>query len=808
MFSIFNKNKRNLKKLKSEVSKIKAFENKHSQLSDSEIREQFLSYKNTEINLDKILPEIFSLVKEATKRTLGFNTYDVQLKGGIVLHQGNIAEMKTGEGKTLIAVAPASLNALKHSVNIVTVNDYLAERDANIMRPIYEFLGLSVGIVTARTFEKQAEYEKDIVYVTNSELTFDYLRDNLVHIKEEQVLNKKYFAIIDEVDSILIDEARNPLIISDNVEGHNVEHYMKAFEIAQQLEKGEEIKDKHGKVESIKGDFITDIKNKGIFLTEQGITKVEKLLNIKNLYDKEHVFFSHFITQSLVAMYSYTKDVDYIVREDQVFIIDENTGRVSEGRRYSEGLHQAIETKEGLEPKPESQTVASTSYQNFFKLFDKIAGMTGTAQTEATEFWEIYKLEVISIPTHKPIQRKDLSDLIFFSEKEKLEAILEKVISLNSEGQPVLIGTTSIEKSEQLHELFVKNKIKHEILNAKNHYREAEIIQLAGQKGAITIATNMAGRGVDIKVPEESLALGGLYIIGSERHPSRRIDNQLRGRSGRQGDVGTTQFYLSLEDELLLKFGGDKIQAISKFLKPTYGECIESSLLSKTIEKSQKKIEQMHYEYRKNIVEYDNVNNEQRKVIYDIRQQILEKRFNIDEKTENYLNEYMNNVAFKIISEADNKPEEVKNLSIDFMRNTFFIDTVDFFRNLNDEELDNLSNILSSILVDSFMDNINKVNLQAERVSELRRYILLQILDKSWKEHLHQLDILSTGIGLRGYNQKDPLIEYKKESYNMFQELMENIKNEYIETLYKLYFHTEREEDFEENNNIITNEDA
>jgi preprotein translocase subunit SecA len=781
--NIFNSNNRKVNKLKKRVEKIKVYENTITEYSDEELKDYFKNLKEPE------LEEVFAIVKEATKRTLGFITHDVQLIGGIVLSEGNIPEMKTGEGKTLVAVAPAIYNSFFGKVHIITVNDYLAKRDAESMKAIYDYLGIDIGIVTSTTINKKEEYNKKIIYVTNSEIAFDYLRDNLALELEQQVLSNTFdYAIVDEVDSILIDEARSPLIISGLMEKKDNLLYKNANNIALSLTKGEEIKDKQGKIESMTGHFIIDEKSKNIYLTEEGIDFVEKELKIENLYEEDkNILFGHALNQSLIAHYCYVKDVDYIVKGEEVLIIDDNTGRISEGRRFSEGLHQAIEAKEHLEPKEENQTVASITYQNFFKKYKKLSGMTGTAQTEAVEFYEIYKLDVISIPTNKPMQRKDLKDIVYFSEKEKFNAIIENVLKINKTGQPILIGTTSIDKSEKIHLLLKEHNIKHEILNAKNHEREAEIISKAGELGSITIATNMAGRGVDIKIPKESLEKGGLYIIGSERHPSRRIDNQLRGRAGRQGDIGTSQFYLSLEDELLVKFGGEKIKTLTKILKLEEGESIESSMLNRAIENSQKQIEELHFEYRKNVVKYDDVNNEQRKVIYDIRQSILEKKFNIEEKTEEYIKEVSEYILMEIESLSEYNEDLEKELIINIFKDRYNIDVKNFVEtNYKENYNETKKDLIPKIIITILEQKREMVEMPIEEFINIKRILLLQILDKEWKEHLHQLDLLSTGIGLRQYNQKDPVIEYKKESYHLFTTLIKKIKEEYVESLNRL----------------------
>jgi preprotein translocase subunit SecA len=605
------KNDRELKKYFAKVKKINELEPKYEKLSDEELKEEFNKVKtnilkeikegaNEQETLNKYLFDVFAMVREASKRVLGMRHYDVQLVGGMVLHDGKIAEMKTGEGKTLVATLPVVLNAiLGKGVHVVTVNDYLAKRDATQMGELYKFFGFTTGVVVSGMdeSEKKKAYEADITYGTNSEFGFDYLRDNMVFDINDKVQRGHYFAIIDEVDSILIDEARTPLIISGPA-NKRVEDYIKADKVAKALEVG-----KH---------FTIDEKDRVVLLTEEGIKKAEELFGVENLYTPENAILAHHLDQALKANYLFKEGKDYIVRKGEVLIIDEFTGRISEGRRFSEGLHQALEAKEGVEIQEESQTFAETTYQNYFRLYEKLAGMTGTAQTEATEFLEIYGLEVISIPTNKPIARKDLNDLVYKTEEEKFEAVVKKVKELHQKGQPVLIGTTSVSKSEYLSKLLKKANIPHNVLNAKHHEKEAEIIARAGQKGAVTVATNMAGRGVDIKIDDEVRELGGLYIIGTERHESRRIDNQLRGRSGRQGDPGVSQFYLSLEDDLLRIFGSDRIKNIMDRLGIERGEHIDSKIVTRAIENAQKKVETMHFEARKHILKYDDVANEKK----------------------------------------------------------------------------------------------------------------------------------------------------------------------------------------------------
>ncbi|MCW8838495.1 MAG: preprotein translocase subunit SecA, partial [Thiovulaceae bacterium] len=628
-------NDRELKKYKKRVQEINSLESKYKEQDDDALKNSFnelkQSVQNGEKTLDDVLIDSFAITREASVRTLGMRHFDVQLIGGMVLHEGRIAEMKTGEGKTLVATLAITLNAMTgKGVHLVTVNDYLAKRDGTEMGALYEFLGFSVGIILEDMHDpevKSKAYDADITYGTNNEFGFDYLRDNMSYSIDQMVQKRGHnFVIVDEVDSILIDEARTPLIISGPV-NKTMEDYHIANGIALKLEK-----DEH---------FTVDEKDKVILITEEGITKAEELFKVENLYSAENSSLPHALDQALKANYLFEKDVDYVVNDGEVVIVDEFTGRLSEGRRFSEGLHQALEAKEGVDIKEETQTLADITFQNYFRMYDKLSGMTGTAETEATEFSQIYNLDVVSIPTNIPIARKDLNDLIYKTEIEKFDSVIKKVKELGKVGQPILIGTASIEKSETLHEILKKEKIAHTVLNAKNHEQEGEIIKNAGAKGAVTIATNMAGRGVDIKVSDEVKALGGLYIVGTERHENRRIDNQLRGRSGRQGDAGCTQFYLSLEDNLLRIFGSDKIKSIMERLGVEDGEYIESKMVTRAVEKAQKKVENMHYEGRKQIVEYDDVANEQRKIVYKFRNQLLNPEFNIFQKIDEIRAEYV-----------------------------------------------------------------------------------------------------------------------------------------------------------------------
>ncbi len=783
---IGTRNDRWIKQYKKKVLAINALEPTYEKMSDIELQNAFEELKkrvrSTEKDLQEktlleVLPESFAITREASKRILKMRHFDVQLIGGMVLNDGKIAEMKTGEGKTLVATLAVALNALKgESVFVVTVNDYLAHRDSKEMEPLYHFLGYSVGTITAsvRDDDERLEiYSKDIVYGTNNEFGFDYLRDNMKYSLEHKVQKSHAFAIVDEVDSILIDEARTPLIISGPVD-RRMENYNKADEVAKSMQ--------------VEIDFTIDEKNRAILITEEGIKKAENLFGVDNLYKIENAALSHHLDQALKANYLFFIDKDYIVANNEVVIVDEFTGRLSEGRRFSEGLHQALEAKEGVSIKEESQTLADITFQNYFRMFSKLAGMTGTAQTEATEFLEIYNLEVVSIPTNLAIKRKDLNDLIYKSEKEKFDAVILKIKELHDKGQPVLVGTASIEKSETLHALLKKERIPHTVLNAKQHTKEAEIIKDAGLKGAVTIATNMAGRGVDIKLTDEIKELGGLYIIGTERHESRRIDNQLRGRSGRQGDPGTSQFYLSLEDNLLRIFGSDRIKGVMEKLGLKDGEHIESKLVTRAVENAQKKVENLHFESRKHLLEYDDVANEQRKSVYKFRDELLDANYDISAKiAEN--REYALHQIFSKLKAFDHQ-----NLSEEELLGLKNILKEDFNAHVSLEDLKKASPIESFVAEKLKSDYENKMKvLDSEQRSRIERIVYLQILDNAWREHLYTMDNLKTGINLRGYNQKDPLVEYKKESYNLFLEFIEDIKMEAIKTFSKIQFENEQD---------------
>ncbi|EAH7629979.1 preprotein translocase subunit SecA [Campylobacter jejuni] len=789
------KNDREVKKYFKRVAQINALEGKYQNLSDDELKAEFAKFKEQilsgEKNENDILNDVFAIVRETSKRTLNMRHFDVQLIGGMVLHDGKIAEMKTGEGKTLVATLPVVLNAMSgKGVHVVTVNDYLAKRDAEQMSAIYNFLGFSVGVILSSQnsdIEHKQAYDCDITYGTNNEFGFDYLRDNMKFSKAEKVQREHNFVIVDEVDSILIDEARTPLIISGPT-NRTLDGYIKANEVAKQMQKGEAVLPP----EKPEGDFVVDEKNRSVLITEAGIAKAEKLFGVENLYSLDNAILAHQLDQALKAHNLFEKDVHYVLRNNEVIIVDEFTGRLSEGRRFSEGLHQALEAKENVKIQEESQTLADITFQNYFRMYNKLAGMTGTAQTEATEFSQIYSLDVISIPTNIPIKRQDKDDLIYKTQNEKFKAVIEEIKKANAKGQPVLVGTASIERSEVFHNMLVKEKIPHHVLNAKNHEQEALIIQDAGKKGAVTIATNMAGRGVDIKIDDEIRALGGLYIIGTERHESRRIDNQLRGRAGRQGDPGISRFYLSLEDNLLRIFGGDRIKSIMDRLGIEEGESIESRIVTRAVENAQKKVESLHFESRKHLLEYDDVANEQRKTIYRYRNELLDENYDIRAKISQNIAEYSANVMNDYMLDESGSNVNFENLKAKIL--------YECSTQISEKDFENLSVIemqdkLSQILENSY--NEKMLRLEIKELRNIERILYLQVLDNAWREHLYQMDILKTGIGLRGYNQKDPLVEYKKESYNLFLELVNRIKFDSIKLLFSVQFNQEEAQNLE-----------
>ena len=792
------KNDREVKKYIKRVAQINALEPTYEKMSDDELKIKFNEFKaqvvEEKVTLDQILNDVFALVREASKRVLKMRHFDVQLIGGMVLNEGRIAEMKTGEGKTLVATLPVILNAMSgKGVHVVTVNDYLAKRDATQMGELYNFLGLSVDVILSGGYDdevRQAAYNADITYGTNSEFGFDYLRDNMKFEAGQKVQRGHNFVIVDEVDSILIDEARTPLIISGPT-NRTLDGYIRADQVAKQLTRGTPA-DPNVPGSKPTGDFIVDEKNRTIMITEAGISKAEKLFGVENLYNLENAVLSHHLDQALKAHNLFEKDVHYVVKDGEVVIVDEFTGRLSEGRRFSEGLHQALEAKEGVKIQEESQTLADTTYQNYFRMYKKLAGMTGTAQTEATEFSQIYNLEVISIPTNVPVIRIDQNDLIYKTQNEKFKAVIDEVKKAHEKGQPVLVGTASIERSEVLHEMLKKAGIPHSVLNAKNHEKEAEIIAQAGVKGAVTIATNMAGRGVDIRINDEVRNLGGLYIIGTERHESRRIDNQLRGRAGRQGDPGMSRFYLSLEDNLLRIFGSDRIKAIMDRLGIDEGESIESRMVTRAVENAQKKVESLHFEARKHLLEYDDVANEQRKTIYKYRDELLDKNYDMSEKIAQNRVEYATNLL-------DTAEIFHGGLKDDFdIKNLCSIILADCGEEIDESELKGLEynelvEKIAQILEVRYNEKMSVLN--EEQRKDIEKILYLQVLDNAWREHLYQMDILKTGIGLRGYNQKDPLVEYKKESYNLFMELVGRLKTESVKTLQIVRFKSREEQE-------------
>lgn len=721
--------------------------------------------------LDEILPEAFAVCREASKRVLGMRHFDVQLMGGICLHKGSIAEMRTGEGKTLVATLAVYLNALSgKGVHVVTVNDYLATRDSEQMGRLYNFLGLSTGLIVANLDynERKAAYASDVTYGTNNEFGFDYLRDNMVSDVSQMVQRPLNYAIVDEVDSILIDEARTPLIIS-GPGNRSTDNYYKLAKIVPQLKKEE--------------DYTIDEKQKTIAPTDSGIEKVEKMLGVENLYDAENIELNHLLGASLRAHAMMHRDTDYVVKDGEVVIVDEFTGRLMFGRRYSDGLHQAIEAKEGLKVERESQTLASITFQNYFRMYEKLSGMTGTAKTEEKEFNDIYGLEVIPIPPNRPLIREDLPDQIFKTKAAKYRAVVRNAVERHKLGQPILIGTTSITQSEELSDMLLRAGIPHKVLNAKHHEQEAEIVADAGQMGMVTIATNMAGRGTDITLGEGVPELGGLAILGTERHESRRIDNQLRGRAGRQGDPGSSQFFLSLEDDLMRIFGADNISGIMDKLGMEEDEPIEHSLITKSIERAQKKVEDHNYNIRKYILEYDDVMNQQREVLYEQRRRILGNeslRDTIDEMIDRLVTDSVN-------AYADEKlyPEEWDYEGLFKHLNQYFLtEEVLSAQDMEEYSRQELDERLHEIAHSEYQDRVNL--LGDAMFSELERAIMLRVVDSKWMEHLDNMDMLREGIGLRAYGQKNPLVEYKFEAYDMFQRMIDAIQDETIMALYKI----------------------
>jgi preprotein translocase subunit SecA len=807
------------------VYEVNSFEPQMRKLSDVELRNKTTEFKSRiakmieegfEENqaLDAILPEAFAVVREAALRVIGLRPYDVQIIGGIVLHQGKIAEMKTGEGKTLVATMPVYLNALLgKGVHVVTVNDYLAKRDAEWMGKVYRFLGLTVGCIQQDmdNEERQKEYNCDITYGQNNEFGFDYLRDNMKYRIEDMVQRGHYFALVDEVDSILIDEARTPLIISGPSE-ERIDKYYTANTIIPRLQNEK--------------DYTVDEKQKTATLTEEGIAKCEKLLNLENLYDPANIEILHCLNQALVAHKLYHKDVDYMVQDGEVLIVDEFTGRVMPGRRWSDGLHQAIEAKEGVKIQQENQTLATITFQNYFRLYKKLAGMTGTADTEAAEFDKIYKLDVVVIPTYKPMIRIDHPDVIYRTEEEKWEAAAEEIANLHKKGQPVLVGTVSIEKSEKMSSLLKKRGIPHVVLNAKYHAKEAEIVAQAGRKGAVTIATNMAGRGTDIllggnpeglartkadpetqpeeyskqlsifreiyeKEHSEVVAVGGLHILGTERHESRRIDNQLRGRAGRQGDPGSSRFYLSLEDDLMRLFGGDRLKGMMTTVGMEEGVPIAHPWVSKSIERAQKSVEASNFEIRKHLLDYDDVMNKQRETIYSLRKKILK-----GENLREYFMENAENILLWILEEnvppsapREGWKEDSLRTSI---RHFFGLDYDSIIGELEKISAENFEKKLREKIEQKYKEKEQRISPEIMR--EYEKLVMLQVIDNQWKDHLLTMDHLKEGIGLRAYGQRDPLVEYKKEAYYAFESMLDRIEEEIVRYLMLLEPQVQKEE--------------
>ena len=786
---------REVKRIMPLVEKTEALRPEMQKLTDEQLRDKTREYKKRlqeGATLDDLLPEAFATVREAAKRVLGMEHYRVQIIGGIILHQGRIAEMKTGEGKTLVSTLPAYLNALEgRGVHIVTVNDYLAKRDAEWMGKVHEFLGLTVGVVLndMKPEERRAAYGCDITYVTNNELGFDYLRDNMVIYKEQLVQRELHYCIIDEVDSVLIDEARTPLIISGQ-SGKSTKLYEVCNILAQQLERGE-ASHEMTKMAAIMGeevvetgDFVVNEKDKIVNLTERGVKKVEKFFNIENLADPENLEIQHNIILALRAHNLMHKDQDYVVKDDEILIVDEFTGRIMPGRRYSDGLHQAIEAKEHVKVKRESKTLATITFQNFFNKYDKKGGMTGTALTEEKEFRDIYGMDVVEIPTNKPVQRKDLEDAVYMTKKEKFNAVVEAVKEAHERQQPVLVGTITIETSELLSKMLRRQGIQHNVLNAKFHELEAEIVAQAGQAGAVTIATNMAGRGTDIKLDDVAREAGGLKIIGTERHESRRIDNQLRGRSGRQGDPGESRFYISLEDDLMRLFGSERLMKVFTSLGVAENEQIEHKMLSNAIQKAQEKIEFNNFGIRKNLLDYDQVNNEQREIIYKERRQVLD-------------GENMRDAIYKMITDiVDNAVDRCFSDDVDVVEwnldefNSLLIPMIPIEPLTKEKVQGKKKNEMKHILKEEAVKLYEAKEAEfpePEQLRELERVVLLKSIDSKWMEHIDDMEILRQGIGLVGYGQRDPVVEYKMSAYDMFNEMTNSIQEDTVRMLYHVH---------------------
>lgn len=783
---LFNgSNEKEIKKIRKIVEQqINPLEDGLKKLSDSSLANKTNEFKARLAKgetLDDILPEAFAVIREASRRVLGMRHFDTQLIGGIILHRGNIAEMCTGEGKTLVATAPVYLNALEgKGVHVITVNDYLAKRDSEWMGQVYKFLGLSVGLIIHDLDfnQRKIAYNSDITYGTNNEFGFDYLRDNMVTSLDQMVQRPLHYCLIDEVDSILIDEARTPLIISGPGQ-KSTDAYYTVAKLVPQLKKEE--------------DYTIDEKQKTVAPTEAGVAKMEKLLHVENLYDAENLELNHLFVQALRAQTMMTRDKDYVVKDGEVVIVDEFTGRLMYGRRYSDGLHQAIEAKEGLEVQRESQTLATITFQNYFRMYDKLAGMTGTAKTEEQEFIKIYGLPVLQVPTNKPIQRKDLPDVIFKNKRGKYKAVVREVERRHATGQPMLIGTTSIEQSEELSHMLDQANIPHSVLNAKYHEREAAIVALAGQKGAVTIATNMAGRGTDISLGEGVAELGGLAIIGTERHESRRIDNQLRGRAGRQGDPGSSQFFLSLEDDLLRIFGGDNIKSFMEKMGLEEDEPINSRMVSNAIQKAQKRVEARNFDIRKYVLEYDDVMNQQRKVVYDQRRKILE-----GEDMKDQILSMVDNIIEKgMETYADPKlyPEEWDFAGLLKYAEKYFLAPGDLkIEEIEDMSREEVEDKLKTMAHETY--NAREESIGSPMMRELEKAVMLKVVDSKWMEHLDDMDMLKEGISLRSYGQRNPIVEYKVEAFDIFEEMQQAMMETIILYLYhiQIRFTTDPEE--------------
>jgi preprotein translocase subunit SecA len=803
---IFGSNEREITKFRPIVDIINSLEPEITRLTDEELKaktEEFRKRLNPPTGggetLDDILPEAFAVVRETTKRVDQKRLFDVQMMGGMALHQGKIAEMKTGEGKTHTALLPMYLNALSgKGVHLVTVNDYLAKRDANWMGSILHFLGISTACIihdasylyepmiidsdevsvemqNLKPISRREAYAADITYGTNNEFGFDYLRDNMVQDLDQMVQREPNYVIVDEVDSILIDEARTPLIISAP-DTESTKMYQQFAALVPRLKRGE--------------DFEVDEKMKAVSISDAGISKIESWLGVKNIYESGKINYVHHLEQALKAQIIFQLDRDYVVKDGEVIIVDDFTGRLMPGRRYSEGLHQAIEAKEGVRVQRESRTLATITFQNYFRMYKKISGMTGTATTSAEEFFKVYKIEVMEIPTNQPMVRKDLPDVVYKSEKGKFNAIMEKIKELSKIGQPVLVGTIAIEKSEYLSALLDRFGVRHEVLNAKHHEKEAAIIAKAGQRGAVTIATNMAGRGTDIKLGEGVKDLGGLFIIGTERHEARRIDNQLRGRSGRQGDPGMSQFYVSLEDELMRRFGGDKLFNMMNTLGLPEDQPIQNKIISRTIENAQSKIEGFNFDIRKHVLDYDDVMNKQREVVYKKRREILDMKDTKTEMLENIKDEIEKVVAFNCAETEENcDPKEIfENIKNIMPADESVSKKIEEYMNDKNKNAAEKISLITEYLVGRAKENYNKKEQEigADMMRSIEKAIMLQTIDNLWMNHLDEIDYLREGIGLRGYGQRDPLIEYKREAFNMFSGLMENIRTSIARTIFKV----------------------